>query len=315
METTKYIVNNLSAQTINGNLVVTGTTKSNNYGTYKVLLTQTAQIVGTSLNDFNRALIIGEEYTITNYSSGDDFSNVANVTSGVLNETGCIFIATGTTPSIWVNSSELTSSGNLVVDVLENTLGFEEAWNMNLNGQDGMYYMVNNSLPFIYNTFPRDTTIVNSQVTAALPPLNIQIFAQPFSYTTKDDVIIVNVYDYDLGTGVNNKLYFTPVEINIKQDPNTTPIVVSGTVESNYSFNNVSVDLKCGATYIENFVGDGTTVSDLTELITQLNANEVTSSLGTYSDDGNGGVLLTIATNKANQFCSSGTLNFEVYSD
>ena len=44
-------------------------------------------------------LVIGETYEITNYQGSDNFSNVADVISGVINTNGCIFIATGTTPT------------------------------------------------------------------------------------------------------------------------------------------------------------------------------------------------------------------------
>jgi hypothetical protein len=37
--------------------------------------------------------------------------------------------------------------------------------------------------------------------------------------------------------------------------------------------------------------------------------------LGTYSDAGDGGVLLTMTTHLANIFCPSGTLTFEVFAD
>ena len=82
---TKYIVNDLTGQTItgditiNGNLTVTGT--SNNNGTYRALLTQTGSLNGDS-SYFNNRLIIGETYEITDYQDYDDFSNVANVISG-----------------------------------------------------------------------------------------------------------------------------------------------------------------------------------------------------------------------------------------
>lgn len=82
---TKYIVDNVSGQiisgdlTINGNIIVTGT--SNNSGVYRALLTQTGTVIGTS-NDFNNRLIIGETYEVTDYATYDDFSNVADVLSG-----------------------------------------------------------------------------------------------------------------------------------------------------------------------------------------------------------------------------------------
>ena len=62
---------------------------------------------GTTLTSGN--LIIGETYEITDYM-GDDFSNVAAVVSGTINETGCVFIATGQTPTSWYGSilTELT---------------------------------------------------------------------------------------------------------------------------------------------------------------------------------------------------------------
>ena len=53
-------------------------------------------------------LVIGETYEITNYQGSDNFSNVADVISGVINTNGCIFIATGTTPTEWSSNSELT---------------------------------------------------------------------------------------------------------------------------------------------------------------------------------------------------------------
>lgn len=81
---TKYIVNNLTGQTITGDLTINGnltTTSLNNSGTYRALLTQTGSLNGDS-SYFNNRLIIGETYEITDYQNYDDFSNVANVISG-----------------------------------------------------------------------------------------------------------------------------------------------------------------------------------------------------------------------------------------
>ena len=47
-------------------------------------------------------LINGQRYKITDYQSGDDFSNI-----GGTNEDNAIFTATGTTPTTWTNSSTL----------------------------------------------------------------------------------------------------------------------------------------------------------------------------------------------------------------
>jgi hypothetical protein len=53
-------------------------------------------------------LIVGETYEITNYQGTDDFTDVADIQSGVINTNGCVFIATGPTVSNWSSNSELT---------------------------------------------------------------------------------------------------------------------------------------------------------------------------------------------------------------
>ena len=53
-------------------------------------------------------LQVGAIYTITTYVATDDFSNVENIVSGTTNTTGCVFIATGDTPTDWTNGSTLT---------------------------------------------------------------------------------------------------------------------------------------------------------------------------------------------------------------
>ena len=109
---TKYIVDNLSGQTINGDLTINGnlsvTGTSNNSGTYRALLTQTGSINGIS-NDFNNRLIVGETYEITDYIGGDDFSNIADVTSGgILN---IDYVGTATNGSGVFNGLTGTTSG------------------------------------------------------------------------------------------------------------------------------------------------------------------------------------------------------------
>lgn len=319
--TTKYIVNNLTGQTISGNLTIEGTLNVNgvttsNLSSYKALLTQTGVVIGTNISVFNYSLIVGETYTISNYVASDDFSNVANVVSGNTNETGCVFIATGNTPSVWNNGSELTSAGNLVVDVLENNLGFDILWFDDF--APGIYIGFNGVTGPIYNSFDRTKTMVTTQGTIYFnsPPLPfIDYYSQPASFSTKDDSVALFVWDSDNLSGVNNLLYYTPVEIKMKQDTDTTPIVISGTVKDNFPFSFASVNFYCNGNYVQNFIGDETEVTNLTELISELNNNKETNFLGTYSEDGLGGVLLTIPTNKANQFCYNGSLSFEVFAD
>jgi hypothetical protein len=318
---TKYIVNNLSGQTIdgnitiNGNLTVTGVT-TGNLTTYKALLTQLGSQTGTSLNDFNDGLIIGETYTITNYVSGDSFSNVANVTSGVIDTTGCEFIATGETPTNWNNGSTLVSSGNLVVTVLENNLGFDIEWVDGAGFDPGLYFGFNSTTGPLYNTFNRNTTFVlgGGNPNPYYGPNLLETFIGPVSLSEKDDSIIVAVFDTVILEAVPDSLYYFPIDIQIKQDTDTIPIVISGTVESSFPINFTSIALFCNGNYIQSLYGNGT-VNDMSELITYLNSLPNTSYLGTYSDAGDGGVLLEMTTNLVNQFCSSGTLTFEVFND
>ena len=406
---TKYIVNNLTGQTINGditingNLNVTGTTSG--LATYKALLTQLGSQTGTTLSGFggfNDGLIIGETYTITDYIGGDDFSTIADVTSGGIlnidyvgtakngsgvfngltgttsglgsgasfdvyicgttynsitvvtsgvdyvvgdtitilgtdlsgstptndititvtgfnpNQTGCVFIATGEIPTNWSNGSTLVSSGNLVVKVLENNLGYDIEWVTGEIGA-GVYLGFNSITGPLYNTFNRNTTFVlgggNSISFFGLEPNLLETFIGPVSFVNeKDDIIFVAVVDTEIFDTVADNLYYFPVEIQIKQDLDTTPVSINGTVETSFPITLTSIALFCNGNYIQSLYGDGT-VNDMSELITYLNSETNTSYLGTYSDSGDGGVLLEMSTNLVNQFCSSGTLTFEVFND
>ena len=320
MARTKYIVDNLSGQTINGNvtingnLSVTGVT-TGNLATYKALLTDLGSQTGTTLNDFNDGFIIGETYTIATYVSGDSFSNIANVTSGVIDTTGCVFIATGETPTNWDNGSTLVSSGNLVVTVLENNLGFDIEWIEEEEFQPGFYLGFNSTTGPLYNTFNRNSTFIQSG--NAIPffgPALINTFILTYNFNEKDDSIVLAVFDLSGPGPVSDSLYYYPVEIQILQDLDTTPITLSGTVESSFPINYTSIDLRCNGNYIQSLYGDGT-VNDMSELITYLNSEPNISYLGTYSDVGDGFVNLEMPTNLVNQFCSSGTLTFEVFND
>ena len=119
----KYIVDNLPNQQITGELMLNGTLKvtdgTYSIATYRALLTQTGTFSATQLPDlFGYSFIIGETYTIDNYVEGDDFTNIG----ATGNATGNTFSAIGEIPNNWTNGSQITSSGNLIVDVLENNL-------------------------------------------------------------------------------------------------------------------------------------------------------------------------------------------------
>jgi len=323
---TKYIVNNVSGQTINGNLTIQGSlvvtgTSTNNFAKYSALLTQTGSITGTSLSYFNYGLIIGETYAITTFQSGDDFSNIANVQSGVINETGCVFVATGETPTIWDNASELSSLGELIVDVLENDLGFDIYWQQAPFGGFGYYIGVNSSLGPIINQFPRSRTKISSQIKYPFDgggdPFNFPIPIPGISsFDTKDSAVFIDVLSG--GDLADNGLYYTPVEISIKRDFDTTPILVYGLNVSGLPYGNASVSLYVGGDLIQTFYNETyTEVSTMIELVAKLNSDIGTNFLGTYSVNGSieNGIILTMPTNIKNQFAPNNTLTFEVFND
>jgi len=53
-------------------------------------------------------LIVGEIYEITNYQGSDNFADVADVISGDINTTGCVFLYLGGGDYDWTSGSELT---------------------------------------------------------------------------------------------------------------------------------------------------------------------------------------------------------------
>jgi len=314
---TKYIVNNVTGQTISGDLNITGNLRSNDTGTYKALLTETGSLTGTTLNDFNYGLIIGETYTITSYQSDDDFSNIANVVSGNINETGCVFVATGETPNRWFSNSELVSVGDLVVTELENSLGFPIYWISNPMGGSGYYFGFRDMTGPIINTFPRRSTYVNTQTRGTFfgPYGFIQTSAGIGSIEDKDDVVFLEVYDWDTDQLLGNALYYTPIEIVIKQDLDTTPVDIYGTTDS-FPFQNVAYTIECGDYQVNTFYCDDTrTVNDMRDLINLLNTDANTNTLGVFSANDETGIKLTIAKNFENQLCPDSTLTFFVFND
>ena len=62
----------------------------------------------TNTETTSGTLTVGKHYTITDFQAGDDFTNIGAAS----NETGVKFIATGTTPTTWTNSSGVTDTGN-----------------------------------------------------------------------------------------------------------------------------------------------------------------------------------------------------------
>jgi hypothetical protein len=387
---------------ITGSINTSGNT--NGIATYRALLTQTGQVVGTNLNNFQGGLVIGEKYTITNYVSNDDFSNIANCQNGSISEftfttnasglvpssttynnvvyvvtygdgsyasfnvivtggtvadiqlefggynymtgdtilisgstiggidstdditititnfnpstnvTGSIFIATGSTPSIWYNNSQLTSNGDIVAQVLENTLGYDVYWTTSLAA--GNYVAFNTNTGPLINSYQRDFTTIKTQEVypfdwggfGGLVP-NVTPFIGNF--TSKDDLFGVQVWDWYGDNPVGNSLYYTPIELKIKQDRDTTPVVVQSEYSS-FPMSYVAVQVYCGGTQIA-FIdtNDSTTVYNAVDLVNVLNQNPETNGFGVWSED-NGSVINTMPTYFRNQFCPDSVLSFGI---
>jgi hypothetical protein len=318
MPKTKYIINSTN-QSIDGDFTVTGTVKSNNTGKYRALLTQTGTISGTSIGDFDEGLIIGETYTITTYETADDFSNIADVQSGTINQTGCVFIATGQIPNVWNNGSQLDSEGELIVDVLENTLGYDIAWTQDPFGGSGYYIGFNGNTGPLFNAFPRDRTEINIQTKypfdwgPGLIPFGIPGVS---SIIEKDSVIFINMYDYDNASLVDNALYYTPVEVTINQGP-LTPFVAYGVNVDSFPYGNISIDVYAGDNVVSTINGDSELVNNINELVTALNNDLDISYLGTFSVNTavEDGIILTTTQRIKDQFSPNNTLTFEAFNE
>ena len=323
MSTTKYIINS-GTQSISGNLTISGDlnitgTVSTSIGVYRALLTHTGTIIGTSLMAFNFGLIVGETYTITNYNDGDDFSNIANIQApGTINATGSVFIATGEIPNVWSNS-ELTSSGNLVVDVLENTLGFDITWEHAPFGGYGYYFGYDSQFGPFYNRFPKSKTDIK---VATKYPYDDIGYIVPLSgistIFTKDGSVFIDMYSPSYDELLNNPFYFTPVEIKINKDLDTTPVTVYGINRDSFPYSNPSVDiLSNGNEVVTIYDYENETVNDIYELVAKLNSDANTSYLGTFSvnEDVVDGLILTTTPSIKNQFSPNGTMSFEAFNN
>lgn len=401
MATTKYIVNNLNNQKIIGDLDIQGAFKVNGTAIYRALLTQTGSISGSNIDSFNYGLIIGEEYTVTNYQFDDDFSNIADVqlggvnnftylwnsvplidasftnvtgttggsgydsnfnvsitagtstdiqittvgsgyvsgdtitilgtdvggispdndilitvTSLTPNSTDSIFIATGQDPAYWVNETELTSDGELIVDVLENTLGYNLSWS-NVFGP-GFYVAVNGTTGPVYNSFPRDKVEI---ITPFKWPFTEMISLPPYitptigNFVSKDDTIGISVVDIDAGPApTGDLLYYTPIEIKINQDTDITPIDIYGDIITSFPFGSTQINLVANGDMVpQTIYADNTsTVNNVSELVTLLNNDASNVYDLVYSEGGPGGIKVTMPTNLKNQFSPNGTLTFQI---
>ena len=112
---------------------------------YRAKITAIAQTITSG------SLVIDTVYTIVNYHADDDFTNVANMVGGTINTNGCVFIATGTTPTHWAHASALVvaGGGSITQDTIyENNIGDTLLANVGDSTQQGLYTFSPVDAPF-----------------------------------------------------------------------------------------------------------------------------------------------------------------------
>jgi len=273
MPTTKYIVNNLTGQTISGNqilppykkfvglltsspqtlnsgtLTIGETYEIMNYSPNSVVETLTAPNNGTGypdgINTYNTTggsgsgLTIDAEFvtgTLVSYSINvagvgylenesvflvggdnnqefyiqsifkDDFTTVAQLISGTINQTGCIFRCIGETPDIWSYGTELQSYGvplesNGTLNVLENSLGVNLSFS---SSTVGTYTTMTDGLLFSGKTYWSIGNWANFGTTGLTTIIN-----EPSSELS---VLTLVLGIFSLSNGLLNN---TPIEIRV----------------------------------------------------------------------------------------------------
>jgi hypothetical protein len=164
----------------------------------------TTQSIGT--------LVVGETYEITDVAfGGGNFNNVAEVIDGTINEVGCVFIATGTTPSSWcgITVTELT-----VYDEYHK-IKFTQ-WTQNNNG-GGFSYERTKVYPSVESTVYFTKLNYGSEIDVIIPSrLEIK--------RNNNDGIYNNVLEEDFNSNVSpegtewNSIYTQPYNGNSFED-------------------------------------------------------------------------------------------------
>ena len=188
---TKYIVDNISGQTINGEPILRP------YKVYTALLTQSGGDDPLQLT--TGPVTKGVTYLIVN--SAGDFSNVGAPN----NNDGTYFVATNNeTPNDYGLDGQLMyDNGAPVVTVLENTIGnIWFTWNGN-----GQYYINSNGL---FTTNKTVCSLSNSfNGGGGDPNSNIIFYSTVYSNST------ITIFSPSNGTLSDGLLFNTPIEIRV----------------------------------------------------------------------------------------------------
>jgi hypothetical protein len=202
MSTTKYIVNNLTGQTItgdltiNGNIVITGTTNTRPYKVYTALLRQSGS--GDTQNLSSGAVTKGVTYQISGV--GFDCTNVGAPN----NDDGTYFVATNNeVPTAYGSGSLVYNTGAPTVIVLENTIG-----NIWFEYTDIGIYTINCDL-FIDN--------IEKLFLQSGKPNNASsdVFGYVDLFQSEGLSVYMTTKDFDTNTLSNGVLSITPIEIRV----------------------------------------------------------------------------------------------------
>lgn len=170
------------------------------YKVYTALLTQSGGDDPDSIDSGNT--VIGVTYTIDGSAEGDDFRNIGGPLITYNGEfTDYSFVATGTTPNNWVNTTVLRfNTGAPVVTVLENTIG-----NIWFIYDSTGYYGVNSNELFIEN---KTTQYINSGL---LTEEGCAIIHNTLTTPSSKKIFTVDS-GFNL---INGSLNQTPIEIRV----------------------------------------------------------------------------------------------------
>jgi len=159
------------------------------YKTYKSLVKSDADTRTTGI-----IFVIGITYTIDTYVAGDDFSNIAQVVSGVINTTGCVFICTGNIAANYSNGSTITTDGVPLVTVLQNELGGNPVWSRLQAGS---------LKATLAGAFPVDKTFIQSSTNwNVYNGWSTNVGPEAPAGTPSDTDLVFNFYD-NTGVGVD----------------------------------------------------------------------------------------------------------------
>lgn len=194
MATTKYIVNNVTGQTINGESI------SPKYKVYTALLTQSGGDDPATISSGPVTAGVTYEIVVSLLSGIWDFSNVG----GPVYPETYTFVATASEePNSWSGVDDLNyNNGAPVVTVLENTIG--NIWFTYL--QPALYQANSNGLFILNNTFCQGTSTTSDDGT------NFRVIT-----VEQNNANTVNIYSTTpfSESSSDNLLNNTPIEIRV----------------------------------------------------------------------------------------------------